>query len=144
MLANYPVTDECIGCGVGLDTLSSVANLANVLSSRPSLSCEALIRLLIGGVTNATGLKRLIRASISLHADCVRSAYWRKAVEGKWGKLELDPFVVSGFCLVSMLRIGLNCVAIQPTRGYGLVKPSIYHSLFVVPCSFYCLSYSLY
>ncbi|MFP3039583.1 MAG: cobaltochelatase subunit CobN [Candidatus Hodgkinia cicadicola] len=144
VLANYPVTDARIGCGVGLDTLSSVANLADALRLTPNPHRKPLIRLITSGVTNVTNLKRLIRASISLNASCIRSARWLPVVEERWGRLSFDPFVVSEFCLISMLRLESICVAVQPTRGYGLIKSSIYHSLFVVPCSFYCLSYLLY
>lgn len=33
---------------------------------------------------------------------------------------------------------------IQPTRGYGLVRPDLTHSAFITPCIFYCLTYLFY
>ncbi|PIM95551.1 Aerobic cobaltochelatase subunit CobN [Candidatus Hodgkinia cicadicola] len=140
VLANYPPDDGRIGNGVGLDTLESITNINNMINGN-ELNYRPLIDTLLMGVTNRTILNRTIRATISLSLAFCQQLNWISDVEKIWGSLLLDAFVISNFCLVPVIQFGKNIVMVQPTRGYGLTCPNIYHSSFIVPCAFYCLSY---
>ncbi len=145
VLANYPPNDARIGNGVGLDTLASVVNINNILNnSFLPFNGGELINTLIAGVTNATNLNRLIRATISLSLAERQCDNRMREIIKEWGPLGLDAFVISRFCVVPALRIDCNVVGIQPTRGYGLINASICHSAFIVPCGFYYLSHLFY
>lgn len=136
---NYPSSDSRIGNGVGLDTIASVANVHNLLIQHKRLTRASLINNLLLGVTNYSNLNRITRATMCLQTRV--SEVGDVVTTRLWGKARVDPFVVNEFSSLSVCRVARSYVMIQPTRGYGLVNPSVYHSAFVVPCKFYWASY---
>lgn len=129
---------------MGLDSLTSIQNLENLTFGPPQAgNCQLAADVRIG-VTNSGILNKVIRATISVDFALNQRRDWFAEVARKWGSPQVDPFVVSGFCFVPMLKRGAFRIFIQPTRGYSLAKPSAIHSSFVVPCNFYCLSYVFY
>ncbi|MGP1911279.1 MAG: cobaltochelatase subunit CobN [Candidatus Hodgkinia cicadicola] len=144
ILANYPATDARIGCAVGLDSLTSVQNLDESINRPRSRWGGSLIERLTNGVTNSGGRGKIIRGTISVRWGAKRLGVLSAEVTRKWGPPELDPFVVSGFCLISAAKSNNFRTFIQPTRGYGLVKSDLTHSAFITPCTFYCLTYLFY
>nr|AIT41435.1 Aerobic cobaltochelatase subunit CobN [Candidatus Hodgkinia cicadicola] len=141
VIFNYPSSDSRIGNGVGLDTIASVVNIHNLLVRQRFLTRAALVNELLFGVTNYSNLNRITRVTMCLRA---RASEVSDVVTTRlWGKARVDPFVVNEFSSLSVYRVARSYVMVQPTRGYGLVNPSIYHSAFVVPCRFYWTSYVL-
>ncbi|XXN19792.1 MAG: cobaltochelatase subunit CobN [Candidatus Hodgkinia cicadicola] len=139
VLFNYPTNDSRIGNGVGLDTIASVVNVNNLFTQLKLLTCVELIQELLLGVTNYSNLNRLTRATVCLRTKTeIVSDFVTSQV---WGCADADPFVLNGFASLSFYKILKNYVMIQPTRGYGLVNPNIYHSAFAVPCRAYWLCY---
>ncbi|XXN13840.1 MAG: cobaltochelatase subunit CobN [Candidatus Hodgkinia cicadicola] len=139
VLFNYPVSDSKIGNGVGLNTIASVVNIHNLLTQKSLLTSATLINELLLGVTNYSNLNRITRATA--HLQTKRCATEDIATTRLWGKASIDPFSVNEFASLSICRVATTRVMIQPTRGYGLVNPSVYHSAFVIPCRLYWLSY---
>ncbi|MGP1918732.1 MAG: cobaltochelatase subunit CobN [Candidatus Hodgkinia cicadicola] len=144
VLANYPASDARIGCAVGLDSLTSVQNLDYNINRPLKRSAESLIERLTNGITNSGVGGKVIRGTISLRFGAKHVRTLSAEAERKWGPPELDPFVVSGFCLIAAAKLNNFRVFIQPTRGYGLVKADLTHSAFVTPCNFYWLTYLFY
>ncbi|AUG91352.1 Aerobic cobaltochelatase subunit CobN [Candidatus Hodgkinia cicadicola] len=141
VIFNYPSSDSRIGNGVGLDTIASVVNIHNLLIQQKLLTRVALVNNLLFGVTNYSNLNRITRVTMCLQA---RVGEVSDGVTTRlWGKARADPFVVNEFGSLSVYRVARSHIMIQPTRGYGLVNPSVYHSAFVVPCKFYWMSYTL-
>ncbi len=142
VIFNYPSSDSRIGNGVGLNAIASVANIHNLLTQQTGLSQAALINELLFGVTNYSNLNRVTRATLCLRARA--SGVNDVATTRLWGEARIDPFVINEFGSLSVYRTASSHVMIQPTRGYGLVNPGIYHSAFVVPCKLYWMSYAFY
>ncbi|ATY93501.1 Aerobic cobaltochelatase subunit CobN [Candidatus Hodgkinia cicadicola] len=139
VLFNYPTSDSRIGNGVGLDTIASVANVHNLFARNKLLSRAELIQKLLLGITNYSNLNRLMRATTASH---INSGEIDDAVVLRmWGCVSVDPFALSGFVSLSFCRTLDHYIMVQPTRGYGLVNPNVYHSAFTIPCRVYWLSY---
>ncbi|XXN13669.1 MAG: cobaltochelatase subunit CobN [Candidatus Hodgkinia cicadicola] len=139
VIFNYPSSDSRIGNGVGLDTIASVVNIHNLLIQQKFLTRVTLVNNLLFGVTNYSNLNRVTRVTMCLQTRVGKVSDF--ATTRLWGKARADPFVVNGFSSLSVYRVAGSYIMIQPTRGYGLVNPSVYHSAFVVPCKFYWTSY---
>ncbi len=144
VLANYPATDARIGCAVGLDSLTSIQNLDDNINKPLLFRRRSLIERLMDGITNTGTGGKVIRGTISIRLGANHVGTLLAEVNRKWGPPELDPFVVSGFCLIAAAKLNNFRAFIQPTRGYGLVKPGLTHSAFITPCNFYCLAYLFY
>ncbi|XXM93367.1 MAG: cobaltochelatase subunit CobN [Candidatus Hodgkinia cicadicola] len=140
VIFNYPSSDARIGNGVGLDTFASTINVHNLLTQRVLLARAELINKLLLGVTNYSNLNRVTRATMCLRS---RAGIINDITTTQlWGKASVDPFVINEFSSLSVYRVAKSHIMIQPTRGYGLVNPSVYHSAFVVPCRLYWMSYA--
>ena len=143
VLANYPNRDGRLANGVGLDTPAGTIGLLRAMQDAgyaiDGLPADgnALIRALQSGPTNRIGAAGGGGEAFSL------GAYWRafealpadvrRAVAGRWGRPEDDPFFAdSGFAL-PVLRYGNCVVAIQPARGYNIDPASSYHDPDLVP-----------
>ncbi len=135
VIFNYPSSDSRIGNGVGLDTIASVVNIHNLLVQQKFLTRVVLVNDLLFGVTNYSNLNRITRVTACLQARV--SEVSDVVTTRLWGKACADPFVVNEFSSLSVYRVAGSYIMVQPTRGYGLVNPSVYHSAFVVPCKFY-------
>lgn len=144
VLANYPATDARIGCAVGLDSLTSVQNLDDTVNKPFLRRGGSLIKRLMDGITNSGVKGKIIRGTISIRLETKYVETLLTEVNRKWGPPELDPFIVSGFCLIAATKLNNFRMFIQPIRGYGLVKADLTHSTFVVPCHFYRLAYLFY
>ncbi|XXM90213.1 cobaltochelatase subunit CobN [Candidatus Hodgkinia cicadicola] len=142
LLFNYPTSDSRIGNGVGLDTIASVINVHSFLEGRAFLTSAKLMCELLLGVTNYSNLNRITRGTV-----CLRARVWMYndvVTTQLWGSVGVDPFVIGGFISLSVYRTLNSYIAIQSTRGYGLVNPNVYHSMFVAPCRLYWASYVYY
>ncbi len=143
MFSNYPILDNRIGNGVGLNTTESVVNLINIFGKGVSISNLKLWRLLLSGITNYSVLSRRLRlaVNISYAKKIALNEFINNTILCKWGELVFDPFVLNQVVCISVFRFSEWYFAIQPTRGYGLVCPQIYHSAFLIPPFYYWLFY---
>src|SRR4030081_1930367 len=65
----------------------------------------------------------------------------RRAVELRWGKPELDPYVTDGVFRLGLHRFGNVVVGVQPARGYNIDPKSTYHDPDLVPPHHYLAFY---
>lgn len=144
VLANYPNRDGRLGNGVGLDTPASAAAILAALGGAgyridgAPLDGPALMDVLLGGITNASGSgARRREISLSLEDYRVRFARLpesvREAVVARWGEPNDDPFFGDGAFQLPAHRFGHVVVAVQPARGYNIDPKSTYHDPALVP-----------
>ena len=156
ILANYPNRDGRIGNGVGLDTPASAITMLRALADagyhvddEPS-NAEELIGRLLAGPTNsnpgAPAEESLSFADYSAFFATLPAAVQR-AVNGRWGSAERDPFfrpgrLDCGRLAIPGFRAGNLAVLIQPARGYNIDPKGTYHDPALVPPHGYFAAYA--
>jgi len=143
VMANYPNRDGRLGNGVGLDTPAASLNVLRALRDAgydigdlPDDS-DALMQLLMDGVTNAAVRGRIVRERLMLadYAGFFASLpdKIRAEVTARWGAPEADPFFTDNGFALPLMRFGKVMVGIQPARGYNIDPKDSYHSPDLVP-----------
>ncbi len=144
ILANYPNRDGRIGNGVGYDTPASTANILRALKGAGydvrgiPADGNSLIERLQAGPTNASGAgKASSDATLTLgeyanHFSRLPQSV-QKAIQGRWGNPQDDPFVRDGAFHLPVAMMGRVLCAIQPARGYNIDPKATYHDPALAP-----------
>ncbi|MCH7935570.1 MAG: cobaltochelatase subunit CobN [Proteobacteria bacterium] len=150
VLANYPNRDGRIGNGVGLDTPAATVNVLGALREKgyaiagiPDDGAALIDRLMAGPTNDFKALaNRNVTETLSL-ADyrlflAALPESVRKAVDGRWGGAEEDPFFIPGGAdggsfAVPAFRLGNVAVCLQPARGFNIDPKASYHDPDLVP-----------
>lgn len=143
MLSDYPARGGRRGYAVGLDTVQSAADIAQLLAEQgydlgadvpTAAAVEALLRG--GAETIAVPLADYQHYLAALPDDLQRE------LTACWGRPEADPAFLDGAFRFPLMRAGHLLILLQPERGARSDRKSGYHDTTVPPRHAYVALYA--